>query len=60
MCAVVRVKTEVTGRVATPVTQRQAYGPGLVRRCQAGSAAEAAEASACAANRAFASSILRP
>ncbi|EHN73094.1 hypothetical protein SMCF_7474 [Streptomyces coelicoflavus ZG0656] len=59
--------TEVTGRVAAPVTQRQAYRvrPAPVaavaaRRLQAGSGAEAAEASAWAANLAFASSIFRP
>ena len=59
--------TEVTGRVAAPVTQRQAYrvrpapvaavAPVAVRRLQAGSGAEA---SAWAANLAFASSIFRP
>lgn len=56
--------TEVTGRVAAPVTQRQAYrvrrppaAPVTVRRLQAGSGAEA---SAWAANLAFASSIFRP
>lgn len=71
--------TEVTGRVAAPVTQRQAYrvrpapvaavapvapvaavaavAAVTVRRLQAGSGAEA---SAWAANLAFASSIFRP
>ncbi len=59
-----RVMTEVTGRVAAPVTQRQAYrvrrppaAPVTVQRLQAGSGAEA---SAWAANLAFASSIFRP
>ncbi len=53
-----RVMTEVTGRVAASVTQRQAYrAPSAAFRTQAGSGAEA---SAWAANRAFASSIFRP
>ncbi len=49
-----RVMTEVTGRVAAPVTQRQPLPRAPAQ------AASGAAASAWAANLAFASSILRP
>ncbi|MGC0409629.1 hypothetical protein RKD37_005980 [Streptomyces ambofaciens] len=53
-----RVMNEVTGRVVAPVTQRQAH---RVRRSgRAFQAGSGAEASAWAANLAFASSIFRP